>query len=262
MVIPSEIAKALVSVIIPCYNQAHFLEEAINSVLRQSWPYVEVIVVDDGSTDATRLVATNFINRINYVYQENQGLSKAGNTGIKKSRGQFLVMLDADDWLYPEAISKNIYYLIDDPALAFVSGSYDFVDVTSKLINEIYNPIHNNHYIKLLEGNYIGSPASVMYRRWGFDFFEFDSKLKVCEDYDLYLKVARDYPITHHTAKIAAYGQHVANMSANIPLMLSTTLQVLQKHGAKSRSEDEQEALKRGVRNITNEQTRIGNFDK
>jgi glycosyltransferase involved in cell wall biosynthesis len=245
---PYENSEALVSVIIPCYNQAHFLEEAVESVVHQSWPFVEIIVVDDGSTDATRLIATKF-NKVKYIYQENKGVSRARNTGIKNSSGQFLVFLDSDDWLYPDAIATNIQYLLEKPYLAFVSGSYDFVNAESQLINETFNPIEANHYIKLLEGNYIGSPAAVMYQRWVFDHHEFDCTVDVCADYDIYLNIARNYPIFHQTKKVAAYRKHSLNMSSNIASMLSTALVVLQRQKEYLKNEAEEMALERGIRN-------------
>jgi glycosyltransferase involved in cell wall biosynthesis len=240
--------KAMVSVIIPCFNQAHFLEEAIESVLRQSWNSVEILVVDDGSTDATRIVATKF-NEVKYLYQENQGVSTARNTGIKNSNGQYLVFLDSDDWLYPDAIITNIQLLIEKPYLAYVSGAYDFVDAESQHINETFNPIEDNHYIKLLEGNYIGSPAAVMYQRWAFDKNSFDSSVDACSDYDIYLNLARIYPVTHQTKKVAAYRKHNLNMSANIPIMLSTALIVLQRQKINLKNKEEKKAFERGIHN-------------
>ena len=89
---------ALVSVVIPCYNQAHFLGEAIESVLAQTYPHLEIVVVDDGSTDNTGEVAARYPG-VRYVRQENQGLAAARNTGLRHSSGDYLVFLDADDRL-------------------------------------------------------------------------------------------------------------------------------------------------------------------
>src|SRR5215217_7762241 len=93
----------LVTVVIPCYNQAHFLKEAIESVLKQSYAHYEIVVVDDGSTDETSEVASSY-EGVRLIRQENRGLAEARNTGIKHSEGDFLVFLDADDRLLPEAL--------------------------------------------------------------------------------------------------------------------------------------------------------------
>ena len=92
----------VVSVVITCYNQAHFLREAIESILAQSYSNHEIIVVDDGSTDNTPQIAKSY-STLRYVYQQNQGLAAARNTGLRESRGEFVVFLDADDRLLPIA---------------------------------------------------------------------------------------------------------------------------------------------------------------
>ena len=101
---------ALVSVVIPCYNQAHFLGEAIESVLAQTYPHREIVVVDDGSPDNTREVASRYPG-VRYVRQENQGLAAARNTGLRHSSGSYLVFLDADDRLLPEALEVGLRQL-------------------------------------------------------------------------------------------------------------------------------------------------------
>src|SRR4051794_37688274 len=108
----------LVSVIIPCYNQAHYLGEAIESVINQTYPHFEIIVVDDGSTDNTSEVAGGF-KEVRCIRQQNQGLSAARNTGLRESSGAFLVFLDSDDRLLPEAIETGLKYLLDRPECAF-----------------------------------------------------------------------------------------------------------------------------------------------
>src|SRR5688572_18556089 len=103
-------AQSIVSVIITCYNHGRFLADAIRSVLKQAYRNLEILVVDDGSTDNTPEVVLSFPD-VNYVYQANAGLSAARNKGIDKSRGSFLFFLDADDWLYPDAVRANLQYL-------------------------------------------------------------------------------------------------------------------------------------------------------
>src|SRR5690348_13326256 len=120
-------AQPIVSVIITCYNHGKFLGDAIRSVLKQTYRNLEILVVDDGSTDNTAEVVLSFAD-VNYVYQANAGLSAARNKGIDKSRGSFLVFLDADDWLYPDAIRTNLLYLQQNSRCAFVSGWHDKVN--------------------------------------------------------------------------------------------------------------------------------------
>ncbi len=97
--------KPLVSVIIPCYRQARYLPEAIDSVLGQSYPAVEAIVVNDGSDDDTETVVRRYGERIRYVWRANGGISAARNSGIQHARGAYLKFLDADDYLHPDQIA-------------------------------------------------------------------------------------------------------------------------------------------------------------
>ena len=87
----------LVSIIIPNFNQARFVVSAIESALGQTYPFFEIIVVDDGSTDNSREVVARFGNKVRYMWQKNQGLAGARNTGIKAAKGEFIGLLDADD---------------------------------------------------------------------------------------------------------------------------------------------------------------------
>src|SRR3712207_6844017 len=103
-----EVGAALVSVVIPCYNQAHFLGEAIESDLGQTYPHFEVLVVDDGSTDNTQEVAAPYPG-VRCIRQENQGLAAPRNTGIRHTKGTQLVFLDADDRLLPGALASGLY---------------------------------------------------------------------------------------------------------------------------------------------------------
>ena len=235
----------VVSVIIPCYNHAQYLAEAIESVLQQAYPATEIIVVDDGSKDNTREATAQFPEAV-YIYQENAGLSAARNTGIRHSKGEYLIFLDADDWLLPKAIATNLSVLQQHPEAAFVSGAHDKVFVDTNTVKEDRCEISQNHYNHLMQGNYIGMHATVMYRRWVFNEFQYDISLRSCEDYDLYLKIARKYPVVHHTEKIAAYRLHSSNMSGNIPFMLKTVLSVLDRQRPLLKTATEEQAFRNG----------------
>ncbi|WP_299758513.1 glycosyltransferase [uncultured Pontibacter sp.] len=235
----------LVSVVIPCYNHGNLLQTALDSVYLQSYPHTEIIIIDDGSTDNTRQIAKQNPSII-YHYQNNKGPSAARNTGIRLSKGDFLVFLDADDYLYPDAIATNLTYLQQQVQLAFVSGSHDRVYDEEKVYSEV-RVVHRQHYTHLLKGNYIGMHATVLYRRRVFEEFEFDPSLRGCEEYDLYLKIARKYPVRHHAAKIAAYRFHLSNSSRNVLLMLKTAIEVLRRQEHLLQSDEETKAYQAGV---------------
>jgi glycosyltransferase involved in cell wall biosynthesis len=243
--------NAIVSVIIPCYNHARYLGEAIESVLSQDYPHIEIIVIDDGSVDETKKVCDSF-PAVQHVYQDNQGLSAARNAGILKSRGDFLVFLDADDWLLAHAIETNLQYLLDDPELAFVSGAYLKVVGEDRKAEEKKVVVDSQHYLHFLQGNYISMHATVMYRRWSFNEIKFDPSLKACEDYDIYLRISRVYKVHHHQKLIAAYRIHNENMSGNIGLMIDTALAALERQKPFLKTVEEKRSLVKGKRNWTN----------
>ena len=218
----------LISVIIPCFNHANYLPKAILSAINQNYFPIEILVIDDGSTDNTEEVAKSF-KEVQYIFQENKGLSAARNTGIANANGELVVFLVADDWLYPEGIMVNYEKMLEFPKAAFVSGSHDKVTNDGNFILEEKSVVINDHYINLLWGNYIGMPAAVMYKSHIAKQFLFDTSLRVCEDYDQYLRIARNFEVVDHPGKIAAYRQHDNNMSSNDSMMLDWVLFVLYK---------------------------------
>ncbi|PZX50513.1 glycosyltransferase [Algoriphagus chordae] len=242
---------ALISVIITCYNHGKFLAKAIESVLSQSYAHHEIIVVDDGSTDDTKLVCQRYKNT-RYVFQENAGLSSARNTGIKNSNGSLLVFLDADDWLLQDALQINYNYLKLNTGAAFSSGGHELYYEPDDKSWPMQEVVKNQHYIKLLEKNYIGMHATVMYRRWVFDTFNFNTSLTLCEDYELYLRIARQYPVHHHTNLLAVYRLHQSNASAEYGKMLSSVLGVLTSQKKNLASLEEKDSFQKGMENWQN----------
>lgn len=118
------------SVVIPVYNGAAFIGRAIESVLAQTWPAHEIIVVDDGSTDTTAAAVAEHLardaGRLRYLHQANAGVSAARNTGARAASGDWLAFLDADDWFYPERLEAHARFILDVPGLDFLTADYDY----------------------------------------------------------------------------------------------------------------------------------------
>jgi glycosyltransferase involved in cell wall biosynthesis len=217
----------LVSIIIPCYNGEAYLQEAIESALAQTYRPVEVIVVDDGSTDRSSEIAQKL--PVRYIRQPNRGLTKSRNLGVRKSRGSYVVFLDADDRLKPDAVKTGLRVLAGHPECAMAVGDHIFVSREGRQIaGSRKECLPASHYEALLKSNFIEMISTVLFRRSVLeDVGGFDTKLRVAEDYELYLRIARDYPICCHSTVVAEYRMHQANVSHNSALMLATTLQVL-----------------------------------
>lgn len=122
------------SVIIPAYNSETTLARAIDSVLAQSYPVQEIIVVDDGSTDGTSEVAARYASKLRYIHQDNAGVSSARNRGAQAASGDWLAFLDADDWYYPDRLRWHAEWIQEDAGLEFLTGDYEYRDDAGKLL--------------------------------------------------------------------------------------------------------------------------------
>ncbi len=241
--------QTIISVIIAAYNHAKYLGQAIESVLAQTYRGVEIIVVDDGSTDGTDLLCSRY-EKVRYVRVERVGPCAARNIGVQFSRGNYLVFLDADDLLYPNALELNLFYFGYYPDAAFVSGGHDRIDeVGGYLESPAGVDKAGDNYTALLEGNYIAMEATVMYRRELFFRYYFDPAVVACEDYDLNLRIARDWPVYAHGQKIAAYRIHGQNRSADRKAMAREAIRVLKRQEADLRNAAERVGYKKGLEN-------------
>lgn len=222
-----------VSGIIPSYNGARFLSEAIESVLAQTYREFEIIVVDDGSTDNSGEIARGYPG-VRVISQENQGVAAARNTGLHESRGDFLVFLDADDRLLPNALEVGMNCLNAHPECGFVFGLARLIgadgapwpDRLQWQIKMAPYPEHF-HYEVLLSGRTLVPPCTAMFRRPVFESIGgFDTFLRRMQDYDIYLRIAQAFPIFCHNQVIVEYRQHRQNLSRDISGMLEATLRV------------------------------------
>ncbi|MGH9309174.1 MAG: glycosyltransferase [Vicinamibacterales bacterium] len=220
-------SRPVASIVIPCYNQGRFLGDAVRSALQQTYPAIEVIVVDDGSTDGTAAVAETFASA-RLIREQNQGAAAARNAGLRESRGDYLIFLDADDRLLPHAVATGIEYLAARPDRAFVTGHV-------RLIDEDGSPAgtppqehgDNPDYIELLRSNYIWTPGVVVYRRSVFDAVSpFESGAGGSADFELNVRIARRFAIGCHHQIILEHRRHGANMSGDAGVMLASAVSV------------------------------------
>jgi len=189
-------SQPFVSVIIPSYNAANYVREAIDSALAQTYRNIEIVVVDDGSKDDTRKILEPYIEKksIVYIHQENKGLSGARNTGIKNARGAFIAFLDADDMFLPEKIEKQAGYLVAHPECSVsYCDIYHFYEDEPAMMLKLQYVYYSGDDVfpQLLKKNFI-NPLTVVLRRAVFDRVGyFDEEMRqFAEDWEFWVRVA------------------------------------------------------------------------
>lgn len=244
-----------ISVVIPCYNQARFLAEAIESVLAQTYPHTEIVVIDDGSTDDPAAVVCRY-PEVLFSRQENRGPAAARNAGLRASTGQYAVFLDADDRLLPPALGRGLRHLTEHPECAFVSGHCRYIAADGSPMPTPAQPlVESEHYLALLYRNYVWAGSTVLHRRGSLEAVGGYNPLlsvKGVEDYDLYLRIARKFPVFCHGEVVAEYRQYEeygTNVSGNPGMMMRSALTALRTQRPHVRGNKLYEsAYKRGIK--------------
>lgn len=226
----------LVSVVIPSYNHAKYVVLAVESALAQSYPALEVIVVDDGSKDDTANALKRYAGRINYVYQENKGLPAARNTGIRLAKGEFIAFLDADDEWFANKIEKQMAVILKHPEVGLVSCGSVAIDPAGSVLwnNEAHNYTDKRVFLEeLATGNNVtASGSGALVRRESFlKVGLFDETLTSSEDWDMWLRIAVQADIMFVEKTLSKRRVVPGSMSsaANAGKMLENEMKVLAK---------------------------------
>lgn len=225
----------LISVVIPTYNSSQFVAQAVRSALAQEDVNVEVIVVDDGSTDDTLQVLEKYAGDIRYIRQENQGPATARNRGIAESTGEYVAFLDADDVWLPGKCREQVQALESDRNVALVHTDVIYVDAATEAVVQRNIPhrrlLAGECYESLFERNGI-TASSVMVRRGLLvERSGFDSSIRHAstEDYDLWLRLARCFQFAFVDQPLVRYRLHTGNATGNFLRMREGELYVLEK---------------------------------
>lgn len=207
---------SLISVIIPAYNYDRYLPEAIESILAQNYHPIEIIIVDDGSTDNTRNVCENLqkhIQYIHYIYQPNRGLPAALNAGLKIASGDLITFVDADDIWDPKKIKLQVDLLAENPSTEIVLGYLQRIHSTKSIDGKPVFENYDNPAMALSLG-----AASI--RRSVFDRVGLlDEELQYANDLDWFMR-ARELEISMkvHTDTVLFYRRHDRNMTNQVEL--------------------------------------------
>jgi glycosyltransferase involved in cell wall biosynthesis len=219
--------------VIPCYNGERTLAQAIDSALAQTYAEVEVIVVDDGSTDGSADVARRYGSRVVLVQQTNHGLSASRNAGITASKGEYITLLDADDVLLPECLERRIAVLDSDRTVGLVAGYYREIDsegLAIERVPELRKVWEGQAFRQAVRRNWgppVGwtFPADVFKRVGGFD-----PLLRSAEDWDFVIRVSLRYRVAYDSEPHVLYRKSAGQMSSNWIVMLDMVRAVQRKN--------------------------------
>ena len=239
------------SVVIPAYNQAGFLAQAVESVLAQTFRDFEIIVVDDGSTDDTPAVASGFGEKIRYIRQENRGLAGARNSGLRAAQGEYVGLLDSDDIWLPGYIEQMMKLAEQNPATAVFTCVARCIAADGQSLPQVmgYHPrAQANSFELILRSNYIIPSTACLQREKALQIGLFDGTLPSgCEDWDLWLRyLAQGETIHSIPDALVLYRIHGSSLSASTGRMQLSKRKVVEKHfGADDGQYAQWPALKR-----------------
>ncbi|MGC1309934.1 MAG: glycosyltransferase family A protein [Phormidesmis sp.] len=236
-------SKALVSVIIPAYNAAQYIERALDSVIYQTYRHLEIWVVDDGSTDDTAAIAKHYAtldSRITLIKQSNAGVAVARNVGIEQSTGEFIAPLDADDIWHPEYIEHLVRALhnTDESVGMAYAWSADIDEQDYLTGGYRIAGYHGNVYPAMLHYSIMGNSSAAIIKRHcfkntgGYSSEARASGCQGCEDYDMHLRITEQYQVKVVPQILVGYRQSTNSLSCNVTAMSqcrSLSLQILQR---------------------------------
>jgi len=226
------------SVIIPTYNRAHYLGEALGSVLAQTYRDYEVILVDDGSTDETKAVAARFGSNIRYLYQANQGRSAARNSGLMAAQGEIIAFLDSDDQWAGDKLERQFHYFEKNPEISMVHGLFEIIGENGESIPDLTSHVQSDWAKAHARGD--------TYENWALQCCcilstvavrtevlqavgIFDPAILANEELDLYLRIAARYQIGFlENPTLAYYRIHESNSGSEN--LAKGAIQVANKH--------------------------------
>jgi GT2 family glycosyltransferase len=231
--VPEMLPRIGVTAVIPAYNYARYLAQAIDSVLEQDYSPFEVVVVDDGSTDNTADVVAQYGQQVRYIHQTNAGLSAARNTGIYAAQHNYVAFLDADDQWLPEFLKRAMGTFVRlPPEFVLVACSIQYIDSSGKKIDvkQLRPPRDEEITLRDILFKTRFAPSGVVAKRAVFDRCgHFDTTLRSSEDRDMWLRVAACGRILQLRDRLTLVRRHPGSMSTHADRMKANTGRVIKK---------------------------------
>jgi glycosyltransferase involved in cell wall biosynthesis len=227
----------LVSVVVPFYNGAKFLRAALDSVLAQTYEQVQLVAVDDGSTDSSPDILASYGSRLVTIRQSNAGVAEARNAGIRASQGELIAFLDQDDWWLPEKVEKQVALFRADARVGLVhTGVLQYSENAGAFVDPVYptegsSRLQGDCYEQLLLGNAIFN-SSAMIRRSVLDrsgMFDPVIAGNTVQDYDLWLRISRHASLGYVPEALTALRLHGEQGTWNRRAMLGDELRLLER---------------------------------
>lgn len=238
-------SSPLISVVIPVYNVERFIKTCLDSVLQQSYENLEVLVVDDGGPDQSISIVEQYNDqRLRIIRQENRGLAGARNTGIREARGDFIALLDSDDFWSADKVEKHVAVMLANPRCGVSFSASMFVDENGKSLNRLQEPFNKQNFnsAQIFCRNPIGNGSVPMITRSVFDQIAFknaglehiqyfDESLRQSEDIDCWVRIALQTETEFHyiDQPLTFYRLNSGGLSANVDRQFETWQRVLAK---------------------------------
>lgn len=229
-------SKPFVSVVMPTYNHAQYIKQAIDSVLGQTYEHLELIIIDNFSTDKTEHIVRSCNDaRITYQQFANEGIIAASrNQGIGVAKGDYVAFIDSDDVWFADKLEKQMNLAIEYPDLGMLYSKFSILsddEENERIVGPKHNVYQGHIYALLLKSNFITSSSTVVRKDILDKLNGFDeaSELRCSEDFDLWLRIAKDYPAGFVPEVLGQYRKHADNQSATDD-RLQKALNVIDKH--------------------------------
>ncbi len=221
-----------VSVVIPTYNRAHYLPEAVASVMAQTAPVDEIIIVDDGSTDDTEAVVRRLDGPIRYYWKPNGGAASARNAGIRMARGKYVALLDTDDRWLPHKNARMVALLDASPEVVLVHGAATLIGADGRPTGVVWSKPDYTGWVrkKLLFANGVNASSVVVRKRILETVGGYDETFPLLENWELWLRVSRYGEFAYVDEPVVQYRVHQGNSIRNLERVAEANAKLVAKH--------------------------------
>jgi len=205
----------------PVYNREKYIQECVESVLTQDYSPLEIIAVDDGSTDSSVKILESYVPKIKFINQGRKGLGYSLNTGLKEATGEYISFLSSDDVFLPSKVKKQVNFMLANPEVSVVHTDWEEIDANGKLIQKCYVPNYKMSYypVNIIKANFINSSTLMIKKECFAKVGFFDEKLPVDLDGDILLRLLKYYKFKHLAEILVRYRIHFSNISRDYNLM-------------------------------------------